>query len=355
MSQDTITPSVINLEDVNTNEYVIRHCQTKLSSKILNYTWSMTDFSIMCRSMQNLQAFDAGNQYFNISAFFDKQATTLYFCSMPESAEKEINVAYCIYVQTTKGKDMLLNKTNVSLTHNLIIYQISVKDLYEEKSIYLPNDTLTVCFQFEVVERMSYSYVTQVLIDEKESTRLNTGLNIKSDSLVTFVINEKEFLINKDLLCSKSDVFENMFNSKEKESENDVIEINDITCDVFKYLISFVETGSLDNLKMNADINYMETLYDFIIAANKYNITDLIHLCEQLLIKNTSKDNVVKHLNFALLNNVYLLEQYAIKFIKLYENIIAKTLEFKNLIKTFPHLLEQIMKVKLDGMTFVYE
>lgn len=359
MSQDIILlnePTSESLEVVNIKEHIICHCQTKLNFKIFDYIWNISNFSIVYKSLHKLPACKTEDQPFNITATFDKQADALYFCSLFEPERKKIKVNYYNYIQATEGIGMPLNKKNVYLSHDIVIYKISVKDLYEQKSMYLSNDTLIICFHFEIIESLSYSYIKQTITETEEFTSLNTISNIKSNSLVTFIIDEKQLYINKDLLCSKSDYFEAMFNSGMKESKNDVIEINDIMYDVFKYLISYIETGSLANLKMNAeDINYTETLYDLIIAADKYNIQDLMFLCEKLLIKNASKYNVVKHLNIAHLNNAQFLKQYAIKFLKLYENVIEKTSDFKILMQTFPQLLIQIKNVKLDGMIFTFE
>jgi len=364
MSQNINEPtendeSVENIEDINIKEHIICHCRTKLNFKNFDYTWNITDFSVTCRSMNSLPICKIRDQPFIITASLNKKTNIFRFAILFDSGlEKGIQVNYYIYIQTTEGIGMPLNEKNVYLRHNQTIYEIFLKDLYEQKSTYLPNDTLTVCFQFEIIESLSYNYINQTIGEIEEPTYSDNFLmvsNTKLNSFVTIVIDEKQLYINKELLCSKSDVFEAMFNSEMKESNTDIVEINDITYDVFKYLISYMETGNLANLKMNADINYTKTLYDLIAAANKYNIKDLRFLCENLLIKNTSKDNVIEHLNIAHLHNASFLEQYTIKFIKLYENIITQTSDFKSLIPKFPELVTKIKKVKLDSMIYVYE
>jgi len=362
MSQNINEPtendeSVENIEDINIKEHIIYHRRTKLNLKNFDYTWNITDFSVTHRSMNSLPICETGDHPFIITASFNEQTNILCFGSLFKSGpEKKIKINYYCYIQTTEEIGMPLNKKNVYLKHNQMIYEISLRNLYEQKSTYLPNDTLTVCFQFEIIESLSYNYINQTIVEIEEPTysdKFLMILNTKLNSFVTIVIDEKQLYINKELLCSKSDVFEAMFNSELKESNT--VEIKNIKYDVFKYLISYMETGNLANLKMNAYINYTETLYDLITAAEKYNIKKLKFLCENLLIKNTSKDNVIGHLNIAHLNNASFLEQYAIKFIKLYENIIAETSDFKILIEKFPELVTKIMKVKLDSKIYVYE
>lgn len=359
LENDENVENLKDIKEINVKEHIISHCRTKLNFKNFDYTWNITDFSVTCRAMNSsLLLCKTGDQPFIITASFIEQTNTLCFGSLFESSlEKQIKVNYYCYIQTTDGIRMPLIRKNIYLKHNQVIYEISFKNLYEQKSTYLPNDTLTVCFQFEIIESFSCNYINQTIVEREESAYLDTILMTlnKSNSFVTFVIDDKQLYINKDLLYSKSDVFKAMFNSELEESNTDIIKISAIKYDVFKYLIFYMENGNLGNLKMNADINYTETLYDLIIAAEKYNIKDLKYLCENLLIKNTSKDNVIGHLNIAHLNNASFLEQYTIKFLKLYENILIETSDFKMLIRKFPELITKIMEVNLDSKIYVYE
>lgn len=334
----------------------ICHCQTTLNFEEIHYTWNIVDFWNVYHSLHNLVAYECENLPFNIIVYFDKKNKELRFCSWFNDKQR-INVNYCADVEITGEpigdpikRIVGICKENIYLSHDEFLYRASIEKLREQESLYLPNGTLTISFQFEVLENIFHNTISENVVEDLRVLNIDTLVsNEESDSLVKFVIDKKYLYINKDLLCSKSTVFEAMFNSEMEENKNNEIKISDIKFDVFNHLLLYVESGSLTDLE-----NCTETLYDLIVAADKYNIKDLLLSCEKLLILNTSKDNVVKHLRVAHLNNAQSLEKYAIKFIKLYENNIVGTSSFRTLILTYPKLLIKIKEEKLNSLQMTH-
>ncbi|XP_029163142.1 uncharacterized protein LOC114934623 [Nylanderia fulva] len=338
------------------------HCRTTLNYYIFEYTWNIADFWTIFKFLSNLTTPDTGNLPFKIRAYFDKKNDTVRFfsCSI---GQIKFYVNFYIHIQTIKGPKMAVSKENVYLNNDKFIYGIDLACIRDEITIYIPNNTLAVYFKFEIPESVSHKTIYETML-ESHTSMLNTFVLNESDSFVTFVVEEKHISINKSLLCSKSNVFEVMINNAErqvKENENLTIELCDITYDVLKHLLLYIKTGNLDNLndlKENVDYNIdtvTDIVYSLIVAGNNYNIKDLILSCEKLLIRNTSENNVVKHLHIAHVNNAKLLENYAIRFIKLYENSIVKKSCFKILMDKYPNLLINIQEVKLNTVTIPIE
>lgn len=338
-------------KDMIVSSHSIYHCHTTLNCNVIEYTWSISNIWMKFKSFPNIIIYEIENQPFNITASFNRENNTVAFNSFFSSTQKGFNIIYTSYVQTIEGPKLILYRRHVYLKHNMFIQSVDLKGI--SRDLYTPDNTLTVYFKFEVLETLHNTIHENILPSRMSMLNNTVFLN---ESLVTFVIEGKHLVINKSLLCSKSNVFEAMVNSLLKEEMSNVkieLEISDITYDVLKCLLLYVETGSLvlDDLKMRVDDSadtVSRKLYSLIEAANKYNIKDLLLSCEKLLIQNTSKFNVVEHLRFAHTNNANLLENYAIKFIKLYEYSIVKSANFKTLMKTYPNLLINIQEVELD-------
>lgn len=332
--------------------HLICHCHTTLNCNVFEYTWRIGNFWTF-KSLRNLNVVtcETGNQPFNIKAFFKRRNSKVYFYSVFSLEQKGLRVNYSTHIQTTKGPQMILNKKNIYLKHNSFINSINLKHIsLNEITVYTPNNTLTVYFKFEVFEILHNTIHEN--IQQKHMSMFNIFVPNESDSQVRLVAEEKSILINKRLLCLKSNVFHALMNENDLMTNNE-LEITDITYDVLKRLVLYIETDNLvlDDLETNEDdgaYKVTSILYSLIKVAHKFDIKDLLLLCEQLLIQNTSENNVVEHLRVAHTNYANLLENYAIKFIKLYEYSIVKTEDFKTLIKTNPYLLRNIQRVELN-------
>lgn len=105
---------------------------------------------------------------------------------------------------------------------------------------------------------------------------------------------EKTFQAHKFILSARSPVFARMLSNKNyKETQQSVMTITDTSKDVFKIFLEFV---------YNADIPIV-TIYgatELIKLAEKYDLGDLKHICENILItKLTQTDSVYEIYMFA--------------------------------------------------------
>lgn len=87
-----------------------------------------------------------------------------------------------------------------------------------------------------------------------------------------------------DLVClARSPVFERMFTGSFKESRSKKQEIKDISADTFEEFLYYIYAGDL----RNPDYSVVE----LITVADRYEVSDLMKLCEMKLLKSINDDN----------------------------------------------------------------
>jgi BTB/POZ domain len=124
---------------------------------------------------------------------------------------------------------------------------------------------------------------------------------------VTLVCGQKEFLVHKAILSSRSKVFQAMFEHKMLENERSRVEIEDIESDIMLEILRFIYTGKTQNIDKLADA--------LLPAADKYCLERLKVQCEEMLCTTIDRDNVADTLILADLHSAVQLRQQAIDFI----------------------------------------
>ncbi|XP_029659337.1 TD and POZ domain-containing protein 3-like [Formica exsecta] len=322
----------------------IYHCKTQLKQNRLCYTWNISDiweiykFGIKLCSLKTINHFT-----FEMHPAEDK----LNFYCIPPLSCSSYNISFSVFLKTNTGEmTNVLKLTYINLIYdskiyskykNTLFYKLPIS-LLSDKHMFLSNNTLTICFKLYIFIN---TYSNSVYYSYERSAMTDTDIFVpkeKSDSFVSFIINNERLEANKKSLCLKSKVFEAMFNCGLKESENKEVVITDIRYDILKELLFFVQIGYLS--KTLEEIEEINTIRELFVAADKYDIQDLKLICEQYLIINTTEKNVVEHLKIAHLNNGKTLEEYTKDFIQLYSKDIVDTSEL-TLMKMYPELLTQ--------------
>ncbi|XP_055353463.1 BTB/POZ domain-containing protein 6-like [Paramacrobiotus metropolitanus] len=103
----------------------------------------------------------------------------------------------------------------------------------------------------------------------------------------------KTFRAHRLTLSISSDVFHTMFNGSLAERAGKAIEIPDILPDAFSNLLSYIYTGSVENMK---EENALPTLY----CADKYDLPWLAELCTDFVVDELDADNCLLYLEHAL-------------------------------------------------------
>lgn len=146
---------------------------------------------------------------------------------------------------------------------------------------------------------------TKKNLENDISNLLQTGL--LSD--VTFDVAGKRFKVHRNILSARCEYFKAMFTSGLKESTDSEIEIQDIEPHVFEIILQFIYTEKLpDNLESVAK--------DLLVGADKYQLQELVKICENHLTQKITMENCAELLVFSDLYRQNRLKQMVIAFIK---------------------------------------
>ena len=83
---------------------------------------------------------------------------------------------------------------------------------------------------------------------------------------MTLLVGNQEFKGHKNILASRSPVFAAMFEHDLKEKRENRVEIADIDSDVFKELLNYIYTGTVQSMDQFA--------LDFLAASDKVSLPD---------------------------------------------------------------------------------
>ncbi|CAF0872254.1 unnamed protein product [Rotaria sp. Silwood1] len=154
-------------------------------------------------------------------------------------------------------------------------------------------------------------------------------------------VGTKEFNVHRCILSISSEVFERMFLSDMIETRSNVIEINDISDDICEEMLRFIYCNEIKHL----DINALDLLY----AADKYAIENLKILCIQSLINTFTFETAAEMLIRANIYNSKLLKDNLLVFIKTYSKEVFATEQWKQLERTQPYLLVDVLRFLANG------
>ncbi|XP_029670986.1 speckle-type POZ protein B-like isoform X2 [Formica exsecta] len=317
------------------NEDEIYHCQTQLKQNRLCYIWNISDFWKIYKFGIALYSSETKNGFqLEMCPLNNK---LVFYGTLVRS--NYINVSYSVFVKTDKGEmTNVLKPTLITMNYNVnnLLYELPISLLFDKHKMYLSHDnTFTICFELHTFVKTYNNSISHSYTNTMSDTDIFVSKE-KSDSFVSFIINNERLQANKSSLCLKSKVFEAMFNCGLEESVNNEVVITDIKYDILKELLSFVQIGHLSKTLEEINLNKICELF---VAADKYDIQDLKLICEQSLIINTTETNVVEHLKIAHLNDGKMLKKYIKDFIKLYSKDIVDISEFITLMKMYPELL----------------
>merc|ERR1719266_2928780 len=157
---------------------------------------------------------------------------------------------------------------------------------------------------------------------------------------------EKEiFDCHKLVLASRSEVFKSMLiTSKMSETTSGEIKITDITADTMHNFLFFLYHGGLDPTKITGSL---------LMAAEKYEVLDLVSYCVKTLKENLNEENVIDVMISAHLVNqktlFYRASQYIFK--NSLKEKIKKTDQFKDFQKMYPaQALEMLTSAMLEEL-----
>ena len=244
--------------------------------------------------------FGLGNLNFNVKLKTDG-ANDPYVIIETESKEKFID--FRILIEYSAG-----GKSG-SFTSN------PIKELLSKFTSNCPNDDMfRKIFNRHLTCEINVTYKVTFELELKKtempSLKPNLLHQLYSDgefSDVKIHCDGKVFNGHKIILSGQSEVFKNMLVENDFiESSSGKIEITDISATAMENLLFFIYHEDLDGTKITGDL---------LVAANKYDVSDLVNYCVKFLGDNLSTNNAVDVMTSAFLTDKEELFELAYKFI----------------------------------------
>ncbi|GBM75418.1 TD and POZ domain-containing protein 2 [Araneus ventricosus] len=227
--------------------------------------------------------------------------------------------------------------------------------LIEDKSLYFPNDVLSLDFEFVLATvehfgcRLKYPKLESGVVG-KEKCR-NTAVPIDDfKSLYNDAIfsdteirsSTKTFPAHKAILSARSPVFRNMFSHDMKEKNSGHVDITDFEDDTIHRMLLYIYADSLEGLQF-------ESASKLYVAADKYEILSLKNRCSSFLKENLCPENACDVLVLADLHNDDDLKSSVQDYILRQRKEVFCSQEWRDFMRTHPKLAENLMYRKITN------
>ncbi|XP_014487397.1 PREDICTED: uncharacterized protein LOC106751122 [Dinoponera quadriceps] len=217
---------------------------------------------------------------------------------------------------------------------------------------YLSDGALRVYFKFSYMQQFVHKVIQTNIIHEGEELPLyNKDFANRNDSHATVVFKADEFTfrVSKDLLCAKSGHFKALNTSILLE---EIAVDEDEMLDVVEKFIVFIESDVVPNIESTS----LDTLRALFLMAKKYDVKDLLIICEEYLKKFVSNCLLHKNPERILLEILLFAEEHdakeLLKFTASYITLnIKKIMEneaFSCIIQLHPKLLTRIKETEFS-------
>jgi len=186
------------------------------------------------------------------------------------------------------------------------------------------------------VENENVTILTNARGLEQVSEHLGKLLNDKKFSDVVIECDGEIFYCHINILSTRSDVFQAMFQADMTENRTKKVMIKDMDSEVVREMLHFIYTGGT-----NGNV-FKEKSKELFTAADKYQLDVLKSTCEDHLCSNLHINNAVESLVFGDLHQASKLRRMAMKVIARNLSKVVKTEEYQNLFKHRPSLAAEI-------------
>ncbi|CAL1294985.1 unnamed protein product [Larinioides sclopetarius] len=227
--------------------------------------------------------------------------------------------------------------------------KIPKKELLENKSRYMPNDVLTLSFEFTISTGLSFEdkekspceYDSHPLPDEvTESWRkcishknindcpcgLITDLTCLHEDQSTCDVKLKTkmntFPVHTAILSARSPVFKAMFSNDMKEKTNGCVDVSDLQDETVRRFLLYLYTDQLEDLTWDEALQLFK-------AADKYAVISLRDKCSNFLKSNLNFENACEALMLSDLHQDKDLKKRTQNFILKNAKVIFKSEEWK--------------------------
>ncbi|XP_058801018.1 protein roadkill-like [Phymastichus coffea] len=184
------------------------------------------------------------------------------------------------------------------------------------------------------------------------TVNLNAELKALSDDMeklleseiysdVSFIIGEKKIRAHKNILTTRSQVFEQLFaNHETAEKKRSLVGVKDVRYEAMREMLRFIYTGKVNDLdKMPVEL---------LKAAEKYALPGLKAIVEKTLAQKIKFENALEYLNLAKTYNASVLNARAMDCVINRLGDYVNTPEFRDLsVEIKDDLLSAVSKKKI--------
>ncbi|ESW17954.1 hypothetical protein PHAVU_006G001300 [Phaseolus vulgaris] len=195
-------------------------------------------------------------------------------CSAEERVRNHVVIALAHLCSPPDHETVFIHNEGLELLLNILQSQCTIQK--RKASMALSMLASRANFISSLIQTISPSPTSQMDLGEE-------SINNPKLSDITFLVEGKIFYANKDRLVSSS-VFQTMFEAEYFEKETKQAVIPNIKWDVFKLMMRFIYTGTVD-VKL-------DDAKDLLRAADQYLLQDLKLICERVIAKSISPENV---------------------------------------------------------------
>jgi len=158
----------------------------------------------------------------------------------------------------------------------------------------------------------------------------------RTNTLTDFVVHvgDSSFQVHKIVLAARSEVFRSMLTLPLREACENEVTLDDICPKTFERILTFLYTGKVDTGEDSKDS--VTSLFTLILAADRFDIKELMEKCENVLKNCIDVDNVVKVTALARRFKLQRLEEVASDFFVTYARRVLKSTDFCNLLTHVP-------------------
>ncbi|XP_011136104.1 uncharacterized protein LOC105181188 [Harpegnathos saltator] len=350
----------MSTESENDNENIYSYytyCRTEVTSRTFTSVWNLRDFWTIYETMTVLQLNTDDEQLpFNIFMKVDRKDEKFTFYIKHSSPDKRLT--YNVMLQSVVSDRYHTIPSRYD--DDQLSYEVTKSLLTEELKGFVTRDTLRVVVKVYTVECIVHNTIYTTVLHNYTIQNYKTDIKnlplCNSSTFVAFRVDDREILVNTELLSARSNYFRDLF--KNNRPENITIDVDDVSLEVVITFQTFIQYGNTSFLKYS-DIHRLFSLF---IMAKRYGVSDLGIICEQYIKELLlQKENIFRCdvsldvLFFAYENDVKDLLQFAVNFIALNINDHINTKKFIDIIQKYPTLLSLLNEAKINTRKAYYQ
>jgi len=223
---------------------------------------------------------------------------------------------------------------------------VSHSELRHPQLNLLPNDTLTILCEISITgDNVVTSGTTKpVKGNTGRATEPVSRLSLDISSIFesskfsdcVVACDGREFRCHKNILASRSTVFDAMFTHDMEENRKSKVDIVDLDGDTAHDMVRYIYSGKVAELEGKAT--------GLLSAAEKYDLKELKTMCETALCDTITQDNVLDLLVLADLHGASVVRGLALKFIVDNGKEIVAQPGWREKLKAYPEIMADMFE-----------